>query len=222
MRYATFCRRCVFCSSLLLLGALQNAHGAAWEGGVRDGWVLVGTVVSPLHPKAVFQHGNGTERILIQGDVIAECIIGRIDSRSVSLICGDQHRRITLDYKQHYPVKSALSEVPNTVIQQSYSISRTRLFELVRDRQRLVGQISLVPEIKDDTMVGYRVSRLKPGGDFAGLGLRADDVITAVNGAPANQPEAFVETVNASGQMQVINVELQRADGRVTINYVLD
>ena len=222
MRYSTLCRKSVIYSSLLWLCALHNAHGAAWEGGARDGWALVGTLVSPLHAKAVFQHGNGSERILIQGDGIADCLIGRIDTRYVTVICRDQQTLIPLDYAQTEAVNSARSPVQDSTTQQSYSISRARLIELVQDRQRLVSQISFVPETKDDTMVGYRVSQLRPDGDLSDLGLRNEDVITAVNGAPANQPEAFVEAVNASVRMQVINVEVERGDRLVTINYVLN
>jgi len=201
---------------------LHSAHGAAWEEGARDGWVLVGTLVSPLHAKAVFQHANGSERILIQGDAIADCTIDRIDTRYVTVICRDQQMLIPLDYAQTESENFARSSVQDSTTRQSYSISRTRLVELVQDRQRLISQISFVPEIKDDTMTGYRVSQLRPDGDLSDFGLRNEDVITAVNGTPANQPDAFVEAVNASSRMRVINVEVERGDRLVTINYVLD
>ena len=215
-------RQSYFNTTLLLLGALQNAFASGLEVGVREAWTLVGTIVSTHQSKAVFQHASGTERLLIQGDVIAHCTLERIASKTVTLVCSDQRQSITLDYAQTIPEKRTRPPVQSSTEHQFYSISRNRLFALVQDRQRLVSQIALVPAIEDDAMLGYRVGKLRSDGDFAGLGLRNEDVITAVNGTPANQPEAFVQAVNSSGQMHAINLEVKRGDQRLTINYLLD
>ncbi len=219
--YSALYRQGVVYFGVLLLGASHNAPSVAWEEGGQDSWVLVGTLISPIRNKAVFQHGNGTERILMQGDAIADCTVEGIDSRYVSLSCGDQQTLFTLDYGLGYSAPPTRHLARDTATQQSYAMSRTRLLRLVQDRQRLVGQISLIPEIENDTMVGYRVRNLKPDGDFTDLGLRNEDVITAVNGTPANQPQAFIDAVNASGRIQVLNVDIERGNRLLSINYVL-
>lgn len=69
--------------------------------------------------------------------------------------------------------------------------------------------VSVEARVENGVFLGFRILELRPAGAWAGVDLRAGDVITRINGQPIERPE----------QAYAVFVGLKQAD-RVEVSYV--
>jgi general secretion pathway protein C len=70
-------------------------------------------------------------------------------------------------------------------------------------------------------VVGYKI---RPGRDverFKSFGLQTDDIVTAVNGMPLNNPAKIMEVYKSMGNATSASLEIKRGGGVMTIDVVL-
>jgi general secretion pathway protein C len=70
-------------------------------------------------------------------------------------------------------------------------------------------------------VIGYKI---RPGRDierFKSYGLQADDIVTAVNGMPLNNPNKIMEIYRNMGNATSASLEIKRAGSVITVDVVL-
>lgn len=70
-------------------------------------------------------------------------------------------------------------------------------------------------------VVGYRIRPGRNADQFAALGLQPDDIVTAVNGTPLNNPGKIMEIYNEMGNATSASLEIKRGGSVLTIDVVL-
>jgi type II secretion system protein C len=208
-----------FLAVMLLIGCSHPLHGAERLLGNRESWVLTGTIMTSTQSKAILRNQRGVEKLLLQQDRVAGCVIERIESKKVILECQHAQQVLTLEGR-HGPVPEEQNS--NSAHGNAYRVSRRWLNDFVEDGQGLVARISMIPVVEGGSMYGYRVADVKSGSEPEQLGLLNGDVITAVNGTPASQPSSFIAAVNATYQMNVISLDIERKTRSMVLNYILD
>lgn len=176
---------------------------------------LVGTMPAQKRALAIVEF-EGEQFTVREGDTIDGCVIARIDKRQIQLECDDVGRDKHMSYgdRDRYAGFVKGHQVVN--------VERSKLVSVVQDRQKLVSQISLVPEVSDHRVTGYRVSYLAPGGDLAGMGIQENDLILSVNGAPASEPAGFIRSIDSLAGQSAFSIEVERGDRLVSLDILLD
>jgi hypothetical protein len=208
----------------LILTALVLA-GTAPRGGAGDGtftWRLSGTLVNGTDSKALVHDGLGTERLLRVGDRIADCELVQVTPRTAAFRCDPGGETLSLQPDLGARDKVSFGSAGRDPGRSPYlQVSRAWLHGLMADKQRLVRAIAFQPEVHHGSMHGYRLSHVSDSAGVGRLGLQRDDIVVSVNGAPASQPEAFMETLNALSQAGAISLEIERDSRVITLHYLL-
>ena len=192
----------------VLLPVLQLA-----ASGSDPDFRLVGTMPAVDRALAIVEL-DGRQVTVREGDSIDACVIAQIDKRQIHLQCEDSGHSKHMSYGDRYASFVTGHQLIN--------VDREKLVSVMQNRQRLVSQITLVPEVADNRMSGYRVSYLAPDGDLAGLGIRENDLILGVNGAPANEPAGFVRSIDSLAEQTAFTIQVERDNRLVNIDILLD
>lgn len=215
MRYCRFAARWIL-AALVSIGIAPQG-GASAE---RPAWRLSGTMLDGFHSKVLLRDGQGAEHALRVGGRIGGCTLLKVTRRTAVFRCGRGGRILSLYAEGGAPGGPRPGE--RALEQDPYrALSRAWLHALAADKQRLVRAISLRPVVRQGAMHGYRLDHISESAGLGGLGLQRDDIVTSVNGAPASQPEAFMETVNALSQARVISIGIERGERTLTLHYLL-
>lgn len=81
------------------------------------------------------------------------------------------------------------------------------------DPERLAREVSLLPVLEGGKMVGVRVNAGPNQALVNAMGLRPDDVVTAINGIPLDSPGRAVEVSRALANARSATIEVRR-DGK--------
>jgi general secretion pathway protein C len=81
------------------------------------------------------------------------------------------------------------------------------------DPAQLAREVSLLPVLEGGKMVGVRVNAGPNQALVNAMGLRADDVVTAINGIPLDSPGRAAEVAQALSNARSATIEVRR-DGR--------
>ncbi|MCD4655095.1 PDZ domain-containing protein [bacterium] len=212
----------------LILSTSGNNHHIPKTSAPKNLWesrlygiLLKGTAGSEI---AVIQDLDGTnERIVHTGDRIGE-------ARIVSI----QRNRLELDGPLGKDTLELSSRNKSGKIQsQSTTMSAdTRSKIQVIDRkliQDMLGQvdkfskeITLQPvRHADGTPGGFRVSALKPLGTPAKMGLRRNDILTAVNRHQIISIEDVYRVLESAAHKSTLSLSILRNNQKMELNYVL-
>jgi type II secretion system protein C len=101
----------------------------------------------------------------------------------------------------------------------SYLIDRNSLNEGLTDLSAVMSQVMVQPSIKDGQPHGFQVSSIAPGSLVTELGLRNNDVVVRINGAPIRQPEDVIGFYRQFQQLDTVRLEIERAGRPVTLTY---
>jgi type II secretion system protein C len=159
------------------------------QGPAHESWRVAGTVIGGNSSMALIENAAGIQRELRVGDILDGCKLGAITPRGLALDCAG-----TIRWRALEPDDRPVAAPKNTPAATA-ELSGQAFRDLLGDRQRLVSEISLKPRVRDGRLDGYEVEHLKSGGLLEGHGLIAGDVILAVNGAPASQPQGFMDMI---------------------------
>ena len=101
------------------------------------------------------------------------------------------------------------------------SLQKDALSSLISDRQKLVNQLDLAPEIDDQGIIsGWRVVSVRAGSEVESLGLQTGDLITAVNHV-AVADSVFMEALRSVPEQGLVNLTLQRQQKKIELIYSL-
>ncbi len=81
------------------------------------------------------------------------------------------------------------------------------------DPERLAREVSLLPVLEGGKMVGVRVNAGPNQALVNAMGLRPDDVVTAINGIPLDSPGRAAEVARALADARSATIEVRR-DGK--------
>ncbi|MBS0209288.1 MAG: PDZ domain-containing protein [Planctomycetes bacterium] len=83
------------------------------------------------------------------------------------------------------------------------------------------GFLGLVADDRQDNGQGIRVTDLMPGGPAERGGLKAQDVVTSINGNPTRSMDDFARAITGQGPGTPIKLQVQRAGQSVDVTVVL-
>jgi len=181
---------------------------------------LVGTVTvseqSAGASRAMFETGTGDQLAVESGHVVEGCILTEVATKSITMRCAEGpvtvYLREDLEVQRNAPVADA-------PLVQAFRVQRDDLLETLADRQRLVGQITLEPAVRDGYLTGFRVADIAEDSDLNHLGLQDDDVILSLNGVPASDPGTFMQAVNNMRGQHSFDLLIERDGQQLTYAY---
>ena len=184
-------------------------------------WILSGTFLSDTTAHAMFVDEQGGELVLALGEKIQGCELIDVLRGSAKLDCGENYYTLHLRnsvgeviYPENYSTKS--------VQQQMITLSRETVMKYIKERQRLVSEISLLPYVEDQRVIGFEISKVQPFSKVTALGLYNGDIITSVNGVPATQPSQFLQTVRELSTAPEVSIEVDRYGQSLAYTYILE
>jgi len=183
---------------------LLTLSGTAGSAPPDDAWRLAGTVVGVPAVRAVVETPDGVQHAVTVGGHIGDCVLREVMLDSARFDCGTGVRGLTLRQGD-----GVLAEQRRS---QRLAIPGDRFRALLADRQRLVGEVSLKPRVREGRIDGWAVDSLREDGMLAGYGLRAGDVIIALDGTPVAQPDALMGVLHGLEGANGFALQLERDD----------
>ncbi|MGH1538631.1 MAG: PDZ domain-containing protein, partial [Gammaproteobacteria bacterium] len=183
-------------------------------------WTLSGTFLDAENAHAMFVDENGDELLLELDDDIQGCDLVEVLQDFAKLKCKGkiysmQLRSSVGDIILQAEFEQSL-ENSETIV-----LSKTEVSDYINEKQKLVSEIGFLPVMEDERVVGFSLSKIKPDTKAATLGLYNGDVVTAVNGVPAADPE-FMQTVQALSNAPEVSIQIDRNGQIMAYTYILD
>lgn len=175
---------------------------------------LAATLVTPGHVAALVESAVGQSWVA-PGEVVGDCRLLRVDTAGASLQCGAQERQLRLAAGDARLADPGTVADPFRPVMDSVQISPAGLRSILENPQASALGVDLVPVSRAGQLIGWAVARLDPDSPIAATGLRQDDLVVAVDGAPAGQPGAFMAALRALPGADTFLLELLR-EGRPT------
>lgn len=205
--------------TLVLASSLCLAPSFA---ATADDLRLVGTVTvseeSSQASRAMFETGNGSRLAVGSGEEVEGCVLTDVAAKRITMRCAEGP--VTVYLREDLDARRA-APVANAPVVQAFRVQREELIETLDDRQRLVGQITLEPAVRDGYLTGFRVADVEEGSDLSKLGLQDDDVILSLNGVPASDPGTFMQAVNSMRGQHSFDLLIERDGQQLTYAYNL-
>jgi type II secretion system protein C len=191
-------------------------------------WVLSGTFLNSENAHAMFIDENGDELLLELGDDVQGCDLLDVMRGSAKLNCSGKEYTLHLRnsvgdilLQAEYEKSQAQSLAQLSAKKETVVLSKSEISDYVKEKQRLVSEIGFLPLIEDDQVVGFTLSKIKPGTKAAALGLYNGDVIKAVNGVPATDPE-FLQSMEALAEILEVTVMIDRNGQPLAYTYIIE
>ncbi len=201
-------------SSLLTMLAIVGL-GTLPSTGAAEEQRLAGTLENDGTFLAIVEDG-GRQWLLTTGDRLGDCRVGEVSAALVRLKCPAGVRELHIrSSPEHGTADNSSAEAT------FLSIQKDILRDLIADRQDLVNQLDLAPEVDETGMMsGWRVVSVRAGSEVESLGLRAGDLITAVNHV-AVADSIFMDALRSMPEQGLINLSLQRQQKKIELIYSL-
>ena len=192
----------------------------AKDNSSQPDWVLSGTFLNADNTHAMFVDENGDELLLELGDAIQGCDLVHVLNDSAKLRCNANEYVLDLrhsvgDILLQVEHEKSLAEKEVVVL------SKTEVSDYLSERQKLVSEISFLPVIEDEQVVGFALSKIQPDTQAASLGLHNGDIVTSVNGVSAADPE-FMQAVQELSDIPEITVEIDRYGQSMAYTYIVE
>ena len=183
-------------------------------------WILSGTFLDAENAHAMFVDQNGDELLLEQGDAIQGCDLIDVLNDSAKLQCNGSEYVLDLrhsvgDILLQVEHEKSLTEKEVVVL------SKAEVSDYLSERQKLVSEISFLPVIEDEQVIGFALSKIQPDTKAASLGLFNGDIIKSVNGVSAADPE-FMQTVQDLSDIPEVTVEIDRYGQPMAYTYIVE
>ena len=194
--------------TIVCLGLLSALAGA--EEDLR----LVGTVTvidtTERPSQAMFETGAGDRLSVDAGQSVGGCVLTDVAAKRITLRCAEGPVTV---YLSEDPRAQRAPPAAGAPVVQAFRVQREELLETLADRQRLVGQITLEPAVRDGHLTGFRIAEIDPDSDLHRLGLQDEDVILSLNGVPASDPGTFMQAIRGMRDQRSFDLLIER-DGR--------
>ncbi len=184
-------------------------------GGSAQEQRLAGTVDNDGSFLAIVEDG-GRQWLVSTGEMLGECLIGEVSADMVQLKCPAGIRELHIRSSPNHDMGSYEAGEATYL-----SVQKDALGRLISDRQELINQLDLAPEIDDQGEIsGWRVVSVRSGSEIESLGLRTGDLITAVNHV-AVADSVFMEALRSVPEQGLVNLSLQRRQKKIELIYSL-
>ncbi len=176
---------------------------------------LAGTLENDGTFLAIVEDG-GRQWLVSTGEMLGECRVGEVSATVVRLKCPDGFRELRI---RSLPKQGGAEKVSGEATY--FSIQKVVLERLISDRQELVNQFDLAPEVDETgTLRGWRVVSVRAGSEVEALGLQTGDLITSVNHV-AVADSVFMEALRSVPEKGLVNLSLQRQQKNIELIYSL-
>lgn len=183
----------------ILLGTSAAAAGSA-----PPPQRLAATLTTPAGGQALLATGD-TQEWLGPGDRIGDCQLLRVEISYADLRCGGHWLHLPLD-------ASGAGHPPRLPQSERIELPAGALEALVARPQALALGLDLVPELEHGTLRGWRIRHLDPANPLYRFGFREADLVVAVGGFTASEPEALVAGLRTLPRQGAFSVQLLRAE----------
>jgi len=201
--------------SLLTMVAIVGLGTLPATGAAED-QRLAGTLDNDGTFLAIVED-RGRQWLVSTGEMLGACRVGEVSAVLVRLKCPAGIRELHI---RSLPKRDTAENVSGEATY--LAIQKDVLGRLIGDRQDLVNQLDLAPEVDAaGAMSGWRVVSVRAGSEVESLGLRAGDLITAVNHV-AVADSIFMEALRSVPEQGLVNLSLQRQQKQIELIYSLE
>ena len=202
-------------SFFLLMILASVGVGMFPSTGIAGERRLAGTLENDGAFLAIVEDGD-RQWLVSTGEMLGDCRVGEVSADLVRLNCPAGFRELHIRSRPN-PETTGQASVETSYL----SVQKNILSGLIGDRQNLVNQLDLAPEVDETgTMSGWRVVSVREGSEVELLGLRPGDLITAVNHV-AVADSIFMEALRSMPEQGLINLSLQRQQKKIELIYSL-
>lgn len=199
----------------------------------RTDVTLVGTVAGRRKLSyAVFADKTGKQQIIRTGEDVYG--LGRLEEVKKDHVVVSSHGRKTeipladiasvKEVKTSYPSYRPLSSRSRESLGRrtgpsTYVVDQQRVLQAINKPDQLLTDARFIPHIVAGKQEGFILREVRPGGIYAGLGLRNGDVLLRINQYNISNPEAALQAFNALKGMDTARLNIIRRGQKMTLTY---
>jgi general secretion pathway protein C len=163
----------------------------------------------------------------VVGSTIGGATVVEIEAARVDLDVGGGHRAFLdlvgepANQARPWAGTAAGAGVTRTG-EHAYRVPRTLLDAWLGNLGGLATTTQILPELREGQVVGFRLSRVRPQGPLAAIGLREGDVLLAINGLELISPDEALLAFTKLRRASHISLAFERDGGRITNDYDVD
>jgi general secretion pathway protein C len=191
---------------------------------------LLGVYQGPEHHIAVIAKGS-KHFVVYEGEELLGYHVESVDERSVTLIRGVKSYRLELpkskvditattgaNHRNNpkmkvQPVDRIIDEDGNKLV------PRAIIDHYVSDTSKIWKNIGIDPYKKGEMLQGFKVRFVRRCSDFAKLGLKRGDIITAINGESIVDYATPIELMKNIDKLEGLTLQIQRGKEELEIDY---
>lgn len=101
-------------------------------------------------------------------------------------------------------------------------VPRHLINQYTKNMDKILKEISVVPQKKGGQLVGFRIRYIKRNSVFDKLGLKRGDVITAINGEAIEDYGAAMEIFQSADSLDELTLTIKRGKKEMELNYEVE
>ncbi len=199
------------------------AVGGIPPAGSKPELTLLGTGFSKNGeiPYAVIQsERDGSQRLYREGETIQNARIAKIGEDKVVLTCNGRNETLRIDRsakKNQHPNDTGLPAPPR--YSREELTAKLGFTVDIQEVKQLMAQIALEQHLDDNTPDGVKVIQTQPNSIFEKAGLKADDIITAVDWKNIDTMDDSMEIYESLRSSSKGTLQIVRDGNAVTLHY---
>ncbi len=185
---------------------------------------LIGTVAGTKKSSyAIFMDRNGKQEVFKTGDsVFGLGTLSRVEKGRVFVRSGGSDIEVPLaDVATVKEVRTPGS--PDSLGRRtgdaSYQLDTQSVQQALEKPDRIMTDARLIPNMIEGKQQGFLLTEVRPGGVYAGLGLRNGDVLLRINEFNISNPEAALQALTALRGIDRAQLDIIRSGSRMTMTY---
>ncbi|PIV82859.1 MAG: type II secretion system protein GspC [Nitrospirae bacterium CG_4_9_14_3_um_filter_53_35] len=111
---------------------------------------------------------------------------------------------------------------PTALAEPPQRIQRQEIQEAASDLRSLMRDVRIIPHFTSGKRDGFTVTYLREGSRLSELGLQKNDIIKAINGTSSEEFKNIFEIFNKYSDAKTLNLEVERDNQVLTINYTVE
>ena len=154
-----------------------------------------------------------------EGDRIRNALIKSILRNNVVINTGTRDEVLTIDPEQRSNGAQPGPRAVNGEDGEPTTLSREFLDSALEDLGAVLESVAIRPQRLPDGNTGFRVTRIRPNSVFAKLGLRNNDVVAELNGAPMQSQGELLETIQGLQSGEEVAISVRRGSRMTSLRY---
>jgi general secretion pathway protein C len=119
------------------------------------------------------------------------------------------------------PLAQDLARGIRKIGEHRYELSRATLESVLGNMNLLAQSAQIIPEVREGRSAGFRFARVRPGAPFDLIGLRAGDVVSAINGLELTSADKALEVYTRLKSASHLSLGIERGGQRITNEYTV-